>query len=96
MTLLTLLFQHALQSKHWLPWSFAGHVLVFVETLDVHGQKVAFLPSTIWPDSLMIKLAGTMAGSINFKNFASRVGSQCLVLGVWLHTSNMFLRCQAP
>ena len=46
-------------------------------------------------DELMIKLDGTMSGSINFKNFASRVGIQCLVLGVCLHTSNIFVKCLA-
>ena len=43
-------------------------MLLRVETELVHGHQVAFLPSTIWPDSLMIKLAGIMSGSINFKN----------------------------
>ena len=93
--MLTLLSQQLRQLLHSLPWSLAGQVFVFVETLDVHGHQVAFLPSTIWPDSLMIKLAGIMSGSINFKNFASLVGSQCLVAGVLLHTSNILVRCLA-
>ncbi len=44
----------------------------------------------------MIKFFGTTSGSINVKNFASRVGSQCLVSGVLLQTSNIFLRCNEP
>ena len=95
MTLGILLDQQRLQLRHLLPWSEAGQVLRFVETELFQRHQVAFLPSTIWPDSLMIKLAGMMAGSINFKNFASRVGSQCLVAGVNLQTSNMLVRCLA-
>ena len=90
-----LLDQQRLQLRHLLPWSLAGHVLRFVETELFQRHQVAFLPSTIWPDSLMIKLAGITAGSINFKKRASRVGSQWLVAGVWLHTSNIFVKCLA-
>ena len=89
------LLQHARQSRHILPWSEAGQVFVFVDTALVHGHQLAFLPSTIWPESLIIKLAGIMSGSMSFKNFASRVGSQWLVSGVRLHTSKICLRCHA-
>jgi len=84
--------QHARQSLHWLPCSFAGQLFISVTTVDVHGQNPAAGLFILWPESLIIKFFGILS-KFNGKNLASRVGSQCLVLGVRRHTSNMFLRC---
>ena len=87
--------QHALQSLHWLPWSGAAQVLSsgFVETVDVHGQCFTGPWFTICEEILIIKFGGITAGSMSVKNLTSRVGIQCRVPGVRLHTSKIFLRC---
>jgi hypothetical protein len=95
-TLLTLLSQHALQSRHWLPWSAAGHVLLFVDTVDVQGQNFTGPWSIICEDIRMIKFFGMASGSIRDRSLASRVGIQCQVSGVLLQTSKICLRCAAP
>ena len=89
------LSQHALQSLHSLPCSGAGHVRLLPgdATVDVHGQNLTGPWSIMCDDILMIKLGGTVAGSKFFKNCASRVGIQCRVLLVRLHTSNIFSKC---
>ena len=87
--------QHARQSLHSLPWSGAAQVLSsgFVDTVDVHGQLFTGPWFIICEEILIIKFGGTVAGSISFKNFTSRVGIQCRVPGVRLHTSKIFFRC---
>ena len=87
--------QHARQLPHSLPWSGAGQVLSsgFVDTVDVHGQCVTGPWSIICEEILIIKFGGITAGSIKRKNFTSRVGIQCLVPGVRLHTSKIFFKC---
>ena len=88
------LSQHALQLPHSLFCSGAGHVLpALLVTVDVHGHCLTGPWSIICDDILMIKFGGTLAGSISFKNCASRVGIQWLVPLVRLHTSNIFSRC---
>ena len=87
--------QHARQSLHSLPWSGAAQVLSsgFVETVDVHGQCFTGPWSIICEEILIIKFGGITSGSIKVKNLTSLVGIQCLVPGVRLHTSKIFLRC---
>jgi len=87
--------QHARQSLHSLPWSGAAQVLSsgFVDTVDVHGQLFTGPWLIICEEILIIKFGGTVAGSMSFKNFTSRVGIQCRVPGVRLHTSKIFFRC---
>jgi hypothetical protein len=89
------LSQHALQSWQLFPCSGAGHVrsLSWLDTVDVHGHCFTGPWLIICDDILMIKFGGTLAGSISFKNCASRVGIQCCVELVRLHTSNIFSRC---
>ena len=89
------LSQHARQSLHSLPWSGAAQVLSsgFVETVDVHGQCLTGPWFIICELILIIKFSGTTSGSISVKNLTSRVGIQCRVPGVRLHTSKIFLRC---
>ena len=93
--LATSLDQHARQSLHSLPWSGAAQVLSsgFVDTVDVHGQLFTGPWFIICELILIIKFGGTVAGSMSFKNLTSRVGIQCLVPGVRLHTSNIFSKC---
>ena len=87
--------QHARQSLHSLPWSGAAHVLSpgLVDTVDVHGQCLTGPWFIICELILIIKFVGITAGSMSFKNLTSRVGIQCRVPGVRLHTSKIFLRC---
>ena len=87
--------QHARQSLHSLPWSGAAQVLSsgFVETVDVHGQCLTGPWFIICELILIIKFDGITAGSISVKNLTSRVGIQCLVPGVRLHTSKIFFKC---
>ena len=87
--------QHALQSLHSLPWSGAAQVLSsgFVETVDVHGQCLTGPWFIICELILIIKFDGITAGSMSVKNLTSRVGIQCRVPGVRLHTSKIFFRC---
>ena len=89
------LSQHARQSLHSLPWSGAAQVLSsgFVETVDVHGQCLTGPWFIICELILIIKFGGTVSGSMSVKNLTSRVGIQCRVGGVRLHTSKIFLRC---
>ena len=84
--------QQALQLPQLLPWSGAGHVLPLVTTVEVHGQCFTRPWSTMCEEILIIKFLGTTSGSMSVKNLTSRVGIQCCVSGVRLHTSNMFLR----
>ena len=84
--------QHALQSRHWFPCSLAGQLLPAVTTVDVQAQKPGAGLSILCPDNLIIKFFG-MLSEFNGKNLASRVGSQCLVSGVCLQTSNIFFKC---
>ena len=87
--------QHARQSLHSLPWSGAAQVLSsgFVDTVDVHGQCFTGPWFIICEEILIIKFDGITAGSMSVKNLTSRVGIQCRVWGVRLHTSKIFLRC---
>ena len=87
--------QHCLQLPHSFPCSGAGQVLASgaVDTVDVHGQCFTGPWSIICEEILIIKFGGITAGSISVKNFTSRVGIQCRVAGVRLHTSKIFLRC---
>ena len=87
--------QHARQSLHSLPWSGAAQVLSsgFVDTVDVQGQCFTGPWSIICEEILIIKFGGTVAGSMSFKNFTSRVGIQCRVPGVRLHTSKILFKC---
>ena len=88
------LSQHCLQLPQLLSCSGAGHVLpAWLVTVDVHGQNLTGPWSIMCDDILMIKLGGIVAGSNCFKNCASRVGIQCFVFGVRLHTSNIFFKC---
>ena len=89
------LSQHARQSLHSLPWSGAAQVLSsgFVETVDVHGQCLTGPWFIICELILIIKFGGTVSGSMSVKNLTSRVGIQCLVWGVRLHTSKIFFKC---
>ena len=87
------LSQHARQSWQALPCSGAGHVLPLVTTVDVHGQCLTGPWSIMCDDILIIKLGGTVAGSMSFRNFTSRVVIQWLVSGVCLHTLKIFFRC---
>ena len=89
------LSQHARQSLHSLPWSGAAQVLSsgFVETVDVHGQCLTGPWFIICELILIIKFDGIMSGSISVKNLTSRVGIQCRVWGVRLHTSKIFFKC---
>ena len=84
--------QHALQSKHWFPCSLAGQLLPAVTTVLVQAQKPGAGLSILCPDNLIIKFFGMLSG-LNGKNLASRVGSQCRVPGVSLHTSKIFFKC---
>ena len=87
--------QHALQSLHSLPWSGAAQVLSsgFVDTVDVHGQCFTGPWFIICELILIIKFDGITAGSISVKNLTSRVGIQCRVPGVRLHTSKILFKC---
>ena len=87
--------QHALQSRHWFPCSLAGQLLPAVTTVDVQAQKPAAGLFILCPDNLIIKFFGILS-VLSGKNLASRVGSQCRVPGVSLHTSKIFLRCCTP
>ena len=93
--LATSLDQHARQSLHSLPWSGAAQVLSsgFVDTVAVHGQLLTGPWLIICEEILIIKFVGTVAGSMSVKNFTSRVGIQCRVPGVRLHTSKIFFKC---
>ena len=85
--------QHARQSRHWLPCSAAGQLLLPVTTVDVQGQKPAAGLFILCPDNLIIKFFGSTAGSIKDRKRASRVGSQCCTCCVALHTSKIFFKC---
>ena len=90
------LSQQFRQLLHCPPWSGAGHVLPFPSvTVDVQGQLLPAAPLTLVADNLINKFFGMTSGSIRASSCASRVGSQCLVSGVWRHTSRMRARCQA-
>ena len=80
------------QLLHSLPCFDAGHVKLPVETVDVQGQNLTGFWLIIWLENLIVKFFG-MLSVLSGKNLASRVGSQCMVSGVLLHTSNIFLRC---
>ena len=88
------LSQHCLQLPQLLSCSGAGHVLpAWLVTVDVHGQNVTGPWSIMCELILIIKFGGTLSGSKFFRNCASRVGIQCLVLLVRLHTWNIFSKC---
>ena len=88
------LSQQARQLLHSLFCLEAGQLwLPSVTTVEVHGQLFTGPWSIMCEDILIIKFFGTTSGSMSLKNFASRVGSQCLVSGVRLHTSKMFFKC---
>ena len=88
------LSQHARQLPHSLPCSGAGQVLPsLLVTVEVHGQNLTGPWSIMCELILIIKFGGTEAGLITFKNCASRVGIQCLVSGVRLHTSKILSKC---
>ena len=87
--------QQDLQSRHLPPWFGAGQVLVVVLTVLVHGQLLEAAPLTFVALSLIIKFVGIMSGSIRARSRASRVGNQCFVSGVCLHTSRILFRCHA-
>ena len=77
--------QHARQSPQLLPWSGAGQVLSLVTTVDVCGQLPAAGWSTIVIDNLITKFFGHLFRWSLIQ--ASRVGIQCCMPGVDLHTS---------
>jgi len=85
--------QHCRQLLHLPPWSDAGQVLVAVLTVLVHGHEMEAAPLTLVADNLIIKFVGIMSGSIRARSCDSRVGSQCFVSGVCLHTSRIRARC---
>ena len=87
--------QQARQLPHSLPWAGAGQVLSsgFVDTGDVHGQCFTGPWSIICELILIIKFDGITAGSMSVKNLTSRVGIQCRVPGVRLHTSKILFKC---
>ena len=95
------LSQHCLQLPQLLPCSGAGHNLLvapnigwsLLMTIDAHGQNLTGPWSIMCELILIIKFGGTEAGLITFKNCASRVGIQCRVELVRLHTLNIFSRC---
>ena len=88
------LSQHCLQLPQLFPCSGAGQVLPsWLVTVDVHGQNLTGPWSIMCELILIIKLDGIEAGLITFKNCASRVGIQCLVSGVRLHTSKILSKC---
>ena len=88
------LSQHCLQLPQLFPCSGAGQVLPsWLVTVDVHGQNLTGPWSIMCDDILIIKLDGIVAGSSCFRNCASRVGIQCRVWLVRLHTSNIFSKC---
>ena len=90
------LSQQFRQLLHCPPWSGAGHVLPFPSvTVDVQGQLLPAAPLTLVADNLIIKFGGIMSGSIRARSRDSRVGSQCFVSGVCLHTSKIRARCHA-
>lgn len=70
------LSQQALQLKHLLSCSAAGHVLPSITTVEVCGQEDEALPLTLVADNLIIKLAGTSSGVTCANIPASRVGIQ--------------------
>ena len=86
--------QHCLQLPQLLPCSGAGQLLPSpLVTVDVHGQNLTGPWSIMCELILIIKFDGIVAGSNCFKNCASRVGIQCRVWLVRLHTSNIFSKC---
>ena len=87
--------QHCLQLPHSLFWSGAGQVLSsgLVETVDVWGQLAIAGWSIIWPENLMTKFFGH--SSKKCLTHASRVGIQCLTVGVSLATAKIFKRCSS-
>ena len=89
------LSQHCLQLPHSFDWSGAGQVRASgaVETVDVQGHCLTGPCPIMCELILIIKFGGTVAGSISFKNCASRVGIQCWVPGVSLHTSKILFKC---
>ena len=88
------LSQQCLQLPQLFPCSGAGQLLPSpLVTVDVHGQNLTGPWSIMCELILIIKLAGIVAGSNCFRIWASRVGIQCLVLLVRLHTSNIFSKC---
>ena len=72
-------------------WSGAGQLRLFVETVDVLAQLLTGPWSTIGDENLTTKFAGALC--IWSLIHASRVGIQCRLLGVNLHTSKIFSRC---
>ena len=86
------LFQHALQSKHWLPCLPDRQVSdPSVTTLELWDQALPADPSIRAADSLMIILSGTSSGAGRYGR--SCVGIQCLVSGVCLATSKILFMC---
>ena len=94
-------FQHCRQLPHSLPCVGAGHILEVAPnqgwslsiTVEAQGQLFTGPWFIICEDIRIIKFDGTSAGETCFRICASRVGSQCLVSGVNLQTSNIFSRC---
>jgi len=70
------LSQHALQLKHLLSCSAAGHVFPSVTTVEVCGQEAEALPLTFVADNLIIKFVGISSGVTCAMIPASRVGIQ--------------------
>ncbi len=85
--------QQALQSRHLLPWFWAGHVtcLGSVETEDVHGHAPEGPALTLLELNLIIILSGTAARS--GRNCLSCVGIQCFVSGELFATSKISVIC---
>ena len=67
-----------------------------VDTVEVQGHQLGARPSTLVADTLINKFFGTMSGSMSFNRECSLVGSQCCVLGVFLHTFNILMRWDGP
>ena len=70
------LSQHALQLKHLLSCSAAGHVFPSVTTVEVCCHDDDGEPSTFVADNLIIKFAGISSGVTCANIPASRVGIQ--------------------
>src|SRR5208282_2035664 len=96
----TSLLQHERQAPHLLPCCGAGQLYVprpgaLVCTPLVVGHLLVAGPSTIVALTRIVKLSGTLPPlAIYACTMAnSRVGSQCLILGVNAATAHIFVRC---
>ena len=84
-------FQHARQSLHSLSCNGAGHVGPEVTTVEVLGHVSGAGISTIGAENRMTRVLGFNLRKVFTQ--ASRVGIQCLTLGVNLQTANIVNKC---